>query len=514
MSLDGKDPASTWRAPLDAADPDRKQSMNQAQLADQQAPLPPIQEDEADAQDVQLDPQLEDFVNQGDTDNAAGAIPPLSELLAQFGQYLALILAPLLFALLTFLVVLARITSHEGGVPSQALLPVTFVIIAIAVAQGVAVYYAGIANRMWIPGTLGGLCLFLLVGSFAGFGPVVAVIVLILLIAGILALVRFYLKKIPEGTIAIVHSMGKFSNILYPGPNILYPWEEITHRLQTRETQWLSPTQRVQMSQETDVTLRAMIAYQLVPEYAYLALDHVDQWEESLRAIFVTSIQTVATTFKPGDLVSWSHNTRNTAASRDEQIARWEQINNYLFQQVRDRVDLWGVEVKWVRIRDVVLVPHGAPVMDTEPIENAEGISASTAAIADEPTVALPKEVVAQQDAAAAAARKQRLEQLDEDTLITAYKTVQDGKITAPETIREIAHQFEQIADDPALSQAVSFDAARAARNLYDQALKYEQSEQGAQSQMTYSMPVVYSDDAKTGWPSRGPKDENIMAGG
>ncbi len=65
---------------------------------------------------------------------------------------------------------------------------------------------------------------------------------------------------------------------------------------------------------------------------------------------------------------------------------------------------------------------------------------------------------------------------LSEEVLVKVYKEVQDGKITDPQTIREIAASFKAVADDPVASQAVNFDADRAAANLYEQAEKYRVS--------------------------------------
>src|SRR5207237_215930 len=63
---------------------------------------------------------------------------------------------------------------------------------------------------------------------------------------------------------------------------------------------------------------------------------------------------------------------------------------------------------------------------------------------------------------------------LDEEVFIRAYEGVQNGNITDPQTIREIASRFEGIAQDPKASQMVCFDAASAANLLYKQASMYE----------------------------------------
>jgi len=62
----------------------------------------------------------------------------------------------------------------------------------------------------------------------------------------------------------------------------------------------------------------------------------------------------------------------------------------------------------------------------------------------------------------------------NEKALVGLYKSVQDGKIIDPNTIRAIAAQFQIIATDAKASRSVSFDAARAAQALYEWAKKNE----------------------------------------
>jgi hypothetical protein len=96
-------------------------------------------------------------------------------------------------------------------------------------------------------------------------------------------------------------------------------------------------------------------------------------------------------------------------------------------------------------------------------------------------------------------------EPIKEEVLIKAYKEVQNGNVTDPETIRRLALKFDAIARDPHASQTVSFDAARAALNLYRQATRYEEisGEQGFHDEAT-----------KPDWSMRRASDENLMAGG
>ena len=66
---------------------------------------------------------------------------------------------------------------------------------------------------------------------------------------------------------------------------------------------------------------------------------------------------------------------------------------------------------------------------------------------------------------------------LKEEVLVKAYKDVREGKITDPLAIREIAANFHEIASDPQVREMLSFDAERAAQNLYEQANRYEKSD-------------------------------------
>ncbi len=57
------------------------------------------------------------------------------------------------------------------------------------------------------------------------------------------------------------------------------------------------------------------------------------------------------------------------------------------------------------------------------------------------------------------------------NTLIQAYDTVRQGRITDAKTIRLIARQFEAIADSPEASDLFPYDPGRAAAALYNWAL-------------------------------------------
>jgi regulator of protease activity HflC (stomatin/prohibitin superfamily) len=529
MSPDGKDPGSVWNNPNESH---WQQSSEQQQFTDRDNVVPLSQQLPAAGPfggpplDEEDDPNYQGDLEEP-TDKSSRAT-----LMGQIGHYATLILAPLLFAAFTCLFVLPLVATGRAQVPPAGVWPLTLVIILIAVAQGIAVFYAGPDNGMWTLGTLGGFFLFVLVGCFAIFGVAAGLITLLAILVLCVVLARLYLHAVPEGFVDIVFALGKYSRMLFAGPHILLPWEKIAQQLNVEETQWICPAQRVQLSRDEDVIMRAAISYQVLPEDAYLAVTQVARWEESLREYFVMTIQNMAATFSANDLIPWpqgrqaTSETDNTATESAQSQAHWDRVNAYLLQQVRDKVAMWGVQINWVLIRDVELIPHGAYVMDAGPVANAQpaaraasgegtaaqpkvqyapaGVVTDTAAQvqhAQEDTV--PSEAVYPNASTSSPPTPTRLP--SEEVLAKAYKEVQKGNINDPETIRSIAEKFEAVAKDPERSKSVSFDAARAALNLYAQARKYEEE---------YGEEPVFEEETKPDWSVRRHTDTNLRAGG
>lgn len=530
MPFDGKEPESIWHDPREQRDQFAQQqfaqpSVDQPQAIDrgEASPPPDAQSSEvlhlsnpaASLEEEDLDNLVDD-----DVDAAAEPASTMSDLLHNLGHSITSIAAPLLFGALTSLFVLPLVANGRAYIPPPGLLIVTAIIILIAVAQEVAAYLAGSNNSLWAIVTLAGFSLFVLVGTFTIFGPLVAFLVLVLLLLIYALLARFYLHRVSEGFVDITFSSGKYARTLYPGVNVRLPWESIEYHLNVRETQWICPEQRIQLSREEDVILRAAITYQLLPEDAQLAVLQVNNWEQKLREDFITLIQMIATTFSPNDFLTWPqglHAAPAVVAEIDDPLQagpRWERINEYLFQQMRDQVALWGVQIRWVRIRDVMLVPHNIPRVDVEPTLQTPSVKAESematasvgarASATTEQRQAAPAKAPAS-SSSSASPQKAPSARPNEEILTQAYNAVQNGKITDPETIRGIAAQFQDIANDPTWSQMVDFDAARAARNLRDQAQRNEER---------FGSGNIYNDKTQTDWTTRRPTDENLMGGG
>ena len=491
------------------------------------------------------------------------------EFLGQLGQQLSPILAPLLFGGITFLIILPLILSGRAYTHTERLGAIGLGFFAIAVLQCMMLYYAGSNNVYWTLSIIGGFFLFLLVGCFAVFGPIPTLVFFVVLVVLSLVMARFYMRPVAEGSVAIVYAFGKYRRTLFPGLNFLLPWEWIDEdaHLHTRERQWTSPEQTVAISREEDVHLKAMISYQLVPEDAYLAVTQVENWEESLHHLFEVMLQTASNRLTPSDFITWQQSMRSLHATplqshngmADE--SRWERVNTLLFQQMRDHVAAWGVLINWVHIRDITVTPR-AVFQDSGKLASMSSTTSSTTTASTRPPIAanvgtaeplqppqppqppqqqpikiasntnpssgtsttlkMPNPMAPpppQSSPVAAAGTSGKLPK--EDALIKAYKQIQDGRITSPETIRRIASDFQRIASSPEASHTASFDAGRAAEVLFERANMYEEQ---ANAEMAFSgssaFPYEEVDQFEegapisSGWKSRPPTDDNLMAGG
>lgn len=485
MASDGKDPGAIWQGP---SKPNWGQSLQQAQDEDP---------DELAVSSQQFADQSANPPLTNEEEEPPGVVPPATSAVERLKYYLQLIspvLIPLLFGGLTSLFVVPLIAEGRASATVDNLWLIIAIIAVVVVAQIVALFYAGANNSLWVMAAVGGFFLFVLVGSFAIFGPMVGIIMLIVLVALSGILLRFYFHPVPEGMVDITYAFGKYSRTLFAGPNVLFPWEKVAHSLKVSEVQWICPLQRVQLSRTEDVLLRATISYQLSPEDASLAVTQVDRWEESLRELFMTCVQTVATAFAPEDFISWPEGLHTPPSVNEnvDSIARRDRINSYLYRQMSDKAALCGVMVHWVGVRDIMLAPHDAlidmealftppeapqptPQMPKTPVMNNQ--------FPDRPPEKTPNIIQKPSNVPKASENALVVENgsksvspkiLSEAILKKAYKEVQDGKVTDPQTIREIAANFQAVAEDPQASQKVNFDAGRAAQNLYEQARKYE----------------------------------------
>jgi regulator of protease activity HflC (stomatin/prohibitin superfamily) len=406
-----------------------------------------------------------------------------------------LIIIPLLFAGISCLLVLPSIAIGEAHFPPETLWSIGLIIIIVALLQGIAVHYSKPFPGTWILCTMGGFVVLLSISIFALFGPVPGVILVLILLFLTAYILQRTIHPVPEGAVDIVLAFGKYSRTLYPGFHLLFPWEKATHQVNVEETHWNCPPQKIQMSRDNDLMLRALISYQIIPEAAHLAVTQVKNWEERLRDTFIATLQTVATVFTPDDFLNWPqsldvyqqqpHHPVSSSPADDfsESPERRESINDYLCQYIRAKTALWGIQINWVSIRDIELAPHS---LNLDPIHhhfNEQQTTPSSTTLPEQiPQLAQIPKIAAtepQQQAVSAAVRQgepaKPIEIPKEEILIKVYKEVQNGKVTDPEAIRTIAATFEAVAQDSQANQSVSFDAEQAAKILYKRARLYEE---------------------------------------
>lgn len=401
------------------------------------------------------------------------------ETLAMVARQFSPLIIPLPFAILVFLFTLP---ATRQGPPHPSPLVMGMLLLAVTILQGTMLYFAGSNDTLWILYIVCGYALFILAGVFAAFGTTATLISLgILVVLGAIAVQRG-IHPTREGHVDIVESLGKYTHTLYPGLNLLMPWEKVSRRLNIQEVTWTCEEQRVSISREQFVRLTATISYQLLAEDAHLAALLAKDWESSLRTLFIGTLQSVVNGLTPGDFVSWSQSVYlrandGTDAFNPAAATRWDHINDSLSRRIQDQAAAWGVQVNWVRIQDPVILPHtpsgqtlltdtGAPrtilpdpaaaQAPTTPPEKADVTVAMPVALASAPPPPVP------------AGKLPRVE-----TLVDAYNAVRQGVITDPAMILEVAQHFEQLANDPVSSKTIEFDAARAANTLRQRAQKF-----------------------------------------
>jgi regulator of protease activity HflC (stomatin/prohibitin superfamily) len=454
----------------------------------------PTNADSLDQQQMGLFPNA--LTSREPTNNEFNASTESDDLYKELWYIIKLIILPLLFAGISCLLVLPSIANGEA---QETLWPLAITIIIVALLQGIAVHYTKDVFGAWILCTTGGFVLLLSISTFALFGAGPGLFLVLVLLAFTAYMLLRIIHPVHEGVIDIVLSPGEYKRTLYSGFNLLFPWEKVTHQINVQETHWNCPPQRIQLSRDEDVILRALISYQVIPQTAHLAAIQVENWEESLRDTFIATLQTIATVFTPDDFVNWPQSLReyqsqphhsvsgSPADDFSESSERRESINDYLCQFTHARTAHWGVQINWVNIRDIELAPHSLAT-DINPLNQTVTEQQALQEISSPPeqtpqlvqkngtTAPKPQALPALVEKVELATSVQIPSEIpSEEILIRAYKEVQHGKITDPEAIRMIAARFEAMARDAQANQFVSFDAERAALNLYKQAHKYEE---------------------------------------
>ncbi len=509
MSSEGKGPDPTWQNTMDS------------------------DWDSFSDEDLPVDQELEEFPDSSGTiehpfqagepvivESDAVALPTRPDIGEYVRQYLWLVGVPLLFGGCTCLIVLPLIALQRTVAPISALWPITFVIIVIAVALGFALYKAGTNTNLWMVSTIGGFFLFVLLGCFVIFGLLPGLILLALLaVLGIL-LARRAIHPVPDGYVELVSSLGKYSHLLSSGFNILWPWEKVTNQINIQEKKWTCPVQRVPLSStrniaspRREIMISASISYQLLPEGARLVVTEGQNWEQRLQQRFQELIGNIPVSLSVDDVLAWQHATSlHSASNLVHHTDWWNYTCDDVLQQVQETVIQWCVQVNAVHIDELTLVRHRAPGAaeptgaGAETARDTKGTVFPAAMGEARPSTrwSVGPSPEAQKRATAWLQSMKDKEEIAFAALEKAYKAVQDGTVTLPDAIRDLADKFDAVARDPQKSKAFKYDAARGARSLYQRAQEYEDLEAGGNFD---SQESFYNDTTAT---MRYPGEENM----
>ncbi|HZU65849.1 MAG TPA: SPFH domain-containing protein [Ktedonobacteraceae bacterium] len=514
MTTDQDDSSSTWQNPGDGDDDE-----NDRNGITGYGSAPPAQNMQAQFVNTranQVDSaDSDDAVDEDEDQDDGNASFFTLESLRNFGRLFSPILVPLPFALFVFII--TYVVIYKSPHPNLQPLPLAILLLALAILQGTMLYYVGSNDDLWLLCLALGYTLFLLVGTFAIFGLRGAIILLIIILVIVLFYARRGVRIVAAGSVEIVHSFGKYSRTLDSGPAFLWPWEKVVQRVSIKEKVWTTPLQVVKISRDQDVRLIATISFQVVPEDAYLTLS-VENWEESLHKLFIGTLQALVSQLSPADFTAWPQaqgqplrSSHSPAPLDPIQDTRWDRINHALASRTQDRVAGWGVQVNWVRIQDITLIPHLMPVTTAppgmqaqtkrpvpaashapdpadqpaqQPTRTGTPVAPGPSAGDDDATVVMVSNAVQQREvppqpaSTSDAPTDLSSRPISMDSLKELYEAVRQSRITDPNTIRGIARQFEVVSHDPQLSQNADFDAARAARTLYQRAKSIEDNAQ------------------------------------
>lgn len=450
-----------------------------------------------DDQSLEEAVDTDDYLPDTESDLLKWTRPSLfsKETLGTLARQLSPILVPLPFAALVFLFTLPATLQGPPAHPSPLVMGI--LLLALMILQGTLLYFAGSNDTLWMLYIAAGYALFIVSGVFALFGPIAALITLALLLLVGAVLAQRGIRPTKEGYVDLVESFGKYTHTLYPGLNLLMPWEKVSRRLNTQEATWTTPLLRVPTSREQSVQLTATISYQLVPEDAHLAALMVKDWEESLHELFVGTVQSLVNELTPADFVAWTQSafarvSSDANAFNPAAATRWDRINTTLSRRMQDHAAMWGVQVNWVRIRDLTPLPHAASaqpmlieadtggtteIMQSGPVPLPAPVEAKrleqSEQVKSTPRPAAPAAQGASTPKTAPAGKLPRVE-----TLVDMYNAVRQKVITDPKVILDIAQRFEALANDPAANESIEFDAARAANALRQRARKLQEMSQ------------------------------------
>lgn len=158
--------------------------------------------------------------------------------------------------------------------------------------------------------------------------PIIIIIVIVLLISSI--------KQISEYERGIKFTCGRFSNIMKPGWNIVFPIFQSFKKIDIRTKVIDVPEQEVITKDNVSVKINAVIYYNIFD--ASQALLGVEDYHYAVSQLAQTTMRNIA-----------------GSVTLDELLTSREKISTNICEIVDKATDSWGIKVQNVELKDVAL---------------------------------------------------------------------------------------------------------------------------------------------------------------
>lgn len=364
-------------------------------------------------------------------------------------------------------------------VAPQTLLKLLVTYLLAGTLYGVLLYFAA-SDLAWMCLLAVGLPVYLVLTLAILWGPVAAGVAAGLCAVLVVWYIRRSLLAVPEGQLAITAIAGGYARTLSGGRTALAPGERVVAMLDAGEHRFSCPTRRADIPNELgeiyQARASATVGYQLIPAEAQNAVLAGDEWQDELHEQIGETLTRA--------LGEWgAHLLMGDGTPPDQLLAKT------LLRELREEVRPRGIHVGWVSVRDIWLAPEGEllPAEDTPDTPDTPETSPAGASSMRSGSHLAPRAAPRRDDAlpsgqAMLMAQTPPPEEgdaelasvLSADVLSDAYEAVREGRITDPETIRQIAHAFLKVARDEDQSAAFPYDALAAAHILLDRAKSLE----------------------------------------
>jgi hypothetical protein len=276
---------------------------------------------------------------------------------------------------------------------------------------------------------------------------------------------RRRIVTVPDHRAQVTRLGRAYFRTLRPGMSVLLPGERTFVALDTSARSFVTPPCQVRIESAEGVVYApratAEVIYHLVPTRAHLAVLASDRWEEDVRAAASRALDDA--------LADWAIQLLD-----EEEPPAEGYLARTTLVRLRDATRPCGVHIDTVKVQQIRMQPESEVIPAEWARVARPPLAASVPAIGERmefQALATPPYAPAPRQALTPSTSLEAPplpEDLAPEALSDAYDEVRSGHITDPATIRRIARAFQAVAADPSLNERFPYDAAAAARILFD----------------------------------------------